>query len=162
MVQLSYEDSLLTNWNIFLYWNRPSFAICDCFNSTHRSKYLNMIGSMTDSDQVYVNFLFRNTSWRVSKARAGLPTSINSVEKEFMRHFKVKELFVLNMMRRKTIAFHEDAFREFYETKRSQKIFNGQTNYLEIHKMDYFQVYRTENSRRKNTASSKWSILSIL
>lgn len=33
---------------------------------------------MICSDQVYENFLLRNTSWRVSKARAGFPTSMNS------------------------------------------------------------------------------------
>lgn len=74
------KDPTLTDWNMFLYWNRPSFAICDLRRSTQSSRYLNMIGSRTDSDQLYAHFLFRNTSCRVSRALAGFSRSINSVD----------------------------------------------------------------------------------
>lgn len=56
------EQSQLTDWNMFLYWNNPSLAMCDFLRSTHSSKYLNMIGSSTLSLQLYAHFLFRNTS----------------------------------------------------------------------------------------------------
>jgi len=69
---------LLTDWNMFLYWNNPSLAICDFLRSTHSSRYLNMIGSRTLSLQLYAHFLFLNTSYRVSRALPGLPTSKNS------------------------------------------------------------------------------------
>lgn len=51
----------------------------DLRRSTHSSKYLNMMGSNTDSDQLYAHFLLRKTSCNVSRARAGLSKSINSV-----------------------------------------------------------------------------------
>lgn len=63
---------------MFLYWNNPSLAMWDFLRSTHSSKYLNMIGSNTLSLQLYAHFLFLNTSYRVSRARPGRPTSKNS------------------------------------------------------------------------------------
>lgn len=76
------NDPTFTDWNMFLYWNKPSFAMWDLRRSTQSSKYLNIIGSRTDSDQLYAHFLFRNTSCNVSKALAGLSNSINSVDKK--------------------------------------------------------------------------------
>lgn len=47
------------------------------------------MGSTIDSDQVYVHFLFRlNTSWSVSRARAGLPTSMNSTGRGEISHVR--------------------------------------------------------------------------